>query len=211
MPLKDLSTDLYNYAVYELTRKNSWMEFHTGDITKYINLDIIIHQANCFHLMQAGVANVLLENYPEIGIEDKKTKYGDPEKLGHYTACLTEKPKNIIIFNVYSQFKPGSSKGLDENNIDSAKNRLNYLECALKSIVENIEIYNINNYHNIDNNENINTPVKQIRIGIPWLIGCGIAGGNIDLTFNVIKNVFEPFRKDIKIVFIDIKGEPEYA
>ena len=201
MPLKDLNSDLYNYVIHELTNENSWMEYHTGNIVKYKNLDIILHQANCFHTMLAGVARYLLDAYPIIGIEDKKTKYGDLNKLGHYTACLTDLPNDIIIFNIYSQFKPGSSKDLPDNDVDSASNRLKYLECALKSIADNIEIFNIN----------INDNIKQIRIGIPWLIGCGIAGGNINDTFLTIKNIFEPIKNNVKIIFIDINGEPEYV
>ena len=164
MPLKDLNLDLYNYAIHELNKENSWMEYHTGNIIKYKNLDIILHQANCFHTMLAGVARYLLDAYPIIGIEDKKTKYGDLNKLGHYTACLTDLPNDIIIFNIYSQFKPGSSKDLPDNDVDSASNRLKYLECALKSIADNIEIFNKygDDYMNIKSSNHIGVHLGEV-------------------------------------------------
>jgi hypothetical protein len=44
---------------------------------------------------------------------------------------------------------------------------------------------------------------EQIIIGVPWMIGCGIAGNDINATFELFKTIFEPLKKHVKIMFVD--------
>lgn len=203
MPLSDLNPSNYKYATNELTKSVSWFEYHTGNIVNYKNIHAIIHQANCFHCMNAGVANALTEKYPEIAIADKQTKRGDKEKLGSYSSCLVKQFQNandeIIIFNLYSQYLPGSYED-DIKSPDSRENRFRYLELGLRSIAEMISIYNMDSTSN-----------NALRIGVPWMIGCGIAGGDINQTFLLFQSIFSSLYKQIKIIFIDINGELKYA
>ena len=73
MPLTDVSIENQVYIKQELLNENSWMSYQTGDIFERSDLNMILHQANCFHLMNAGVAYKIREYYLNTVIADKKT------------------------------------------------------------------------------------------------------------------------------------------
>lgn len=76
-----------------------------GDLLNMFNkLDIIVHGCNCFHKMGAGIARAISRKYPIVYEYDKKTKYGDIDKLG----TIQSVPVNDkIIINAYTQFRIG--------------------------------------------------------------------------------------------------------
>ena len=199
MPLTDVSIENQVYIKQELLNENSWMSYQTGDIFERSDLNMILHQANCFHLMNAGVAYKIREYYLNTVIADKKTPYGDMSKLGTFSTSLeTNKNsgKELLIVNLYGQFHPGRYE-LNENAIDSKVNRLSYLSNALHRFAEFLQIYMMDL---IEENK------CQFIIGVPWLIGCGIAGGDYNQTFEIFKKIFSPLAKNVKIVFVDING-----
>lgn len=199
MSLKKLSIENQAYIYQELTKDNSWMSFQTGDIFERSDLNVILHQANCFHVMNAGVAYQIRQYYLNAVIADKKTPYGDASKLGSFSTSLeTNKNtgKDLLIVNLYGQFYYGRYDS-KQDSIDSKENRLLYLTDALTRFSEFLKIYMMD----------VSEENKcKFVIGVPWLIGCGIAGGDYDKTFEIFKNIFSNMSNDVKIVFMDINS-----
>ncbi len=67
--------------------------------------DVLVHVANCFHVMGAGFAKSLREIYPEVYAVDLKTKKGSRRKLGTISICKPN--KELTIVNMYAQFQYG--------------------------------------------------------------------------------------------------------
>ena len=193
MSLNSLSKENLNYLINELKKDNSWVLYQTGDILKRPDINILIHQANCFCIMNAGIAYKIKECYPAVSLADKKTKPGDKEKLGSFTSTLEKNintGKELIILNLYSQYNPGRCEEFSAG-IDSKEKRLFYLKECLMSLADFISLYHME------------SDPEQIIIGVPWMIGCGIAGNDINATFELFKTIFEPLKKHVKIMFVD--------
>lgn len=138
------------------------MKIIFGDLLKS-NVPVIIHQCNCFHKMGAGIAKLLKDLYPEVYESDKRTVFGDKTKLGSFSYAEINNKDLKYVINLYSQYNYG--KGIHTDYI-ALKNGLNN---ALKFI------------HS-----------KSIkRVGIPYLIGCGLAGGDIDKVYSILEEVQE--------------------
>jgi len=126
--------------------------------------DAIAHGCNCFHTMRSGIAKQVKKRYPEAFAEDvKNTECGDFSKLGDYT-CVYYKDKGYL-FNLYTQFDYTRS----ERDVEYGS-----MYISLLAMCERLEIY-----------EHIGRP---IQIGIP-LIGCGLAGGDVDILLRMIKKI----------------------
>ena len=145
-----------------------------GDLIKLAEegmFDMIVHGANCFHCMNAGLAKQLATKYPQVLEADKKTKYGDPEKLGSYTSGYVEVDGNIFtVVNVYTQYK--WSSGSDVFEYDAFQEFLN-------NQVEFLGYYNPSS-------------LRKKRIGFPQ-IGAGLAGGD----WSRISKMIEKFSEDV--------------
>ena len=88
------------------------MRIQTGDLILSANMghyDVIVHGCNCFHVMGAGIAAQIARYFPLAEITDKKTRFGDPFKIGTYSHCLqlTSSGTWITIINAYTQYQPG--------------------------------------------------------------------------------------------------------
>lgn len=145
-----------------------------GDLIKLAEegmFDIIIHGCNCFHCMGGGLAKQLATKYPQVLEADKKTEYGDRDKLGSCTLAYVEVDGNIFtVVNVYSQYK--WSSGSDVFEYDAFQKFLN-------NQVEFIGYYNP-------------LPLRKKRIGFP-MIGAGLAGGD----WSRISKMIEKFSEDV--------------
>lgn len=67
--------------------------------------DAIAHGANCHHLMGAGIAKQIKDQFPESYYADL-TSLKNVHKLGDFTRCKTEFGD---IYNLYTQFEPGAN------------------------------------------------------------------------------------------------------
>jgi len=76
-------------------------EFEKGTI------DMIVHGANCFHTMGAGLAKQIKEKYPKAYGIDKKTLNGNICKLGKRSVYTL--PNGKFIINAYTQYQPGAT------------------------------------------------------------------------------------------------------
>lgn len=68
--------------------------------------DVIIHGANCFHLMGSGIAKEIAVRIPEAASIDKLTKKGSADKLGTFSATYKG---DLLVMNAYTQYQPGKN------------------------------------------------------------------------------------------------------
>lgn len=138
-------------------------------------IDVLAHQANCFHTMGAGIARHIREKFPEAYEADCKT-VKDETKLGTYSACkvTTKNPNKQLKFiaNVYSQGDYGRQA------------RFTDYEAVAKGLTLLRD----------------NLVKKGIKtLGVPWKYGCNIAGGDWNVVRAIIVSVFENSLVDVLI------------
>lgn len=138
------------------------MKIIKGDIITLAeqgNFDVIIQGCNCFHTQASGLAGQLVKKYPQVLEADRKTPYGDPNKLG--TFSVAEVP-GFTVMNVYTQFMFGLNEDMFEYDA---------FETFLNNWANNLRLVKTKN---------------KLRIGIP-MIGCGLAGGNSEVIVSMIE------------------------
>lgn len=140
------------------------MELHYGDLiekAKNGEFDVIVHGANSFCTMNSGIAKYIRLNFPEAYEADKKTAYGDKNKVGTFSeVTLNINGHNLIIINAYTQYRYGRDK--DYFEYDSFPGLL----------------------------QKIKAKYGDKKIGLP-LIGCGLAGGDEPRILKMIRENFE--------------------
>jgi len=132
---------------------------------------VIAHGANCYNTMGAGIAKQIADRFPAAYVADSffHDMMSNEEKLGCYSVAGYS---SGIIFNLYTQDKPGKSFDINAFNI-----------CLYK-----LSIY----LH-----KEINIPDDQITIGLP-MIGCGIGGGN----WKEVKKSIKKYLKDFDVTVV---------
>lgn len=137
-------------------RKGCLIEaFDNGEI------DVLIHGANCFNTMGAGVALHLKNRWPEVFEVDKnKSVKGDKGKLGGTTRVWVDRKCGSagLVINAYTQYKYGRGVHCDYD--------------AITEVFTTIKEF----HHNFGS------------IGIPK-IGAGLAGGNWGLIEHLIDSL----------------------
>lgn len=134
--------------------------------------DIIIHQANCLGIMGAGIAKQIKNLYPEVYKADLSfpIPVKDLNRVGEFSYAEVTNPytnKKQTIVNMYSQY-------------DIGKGKTNYyaMEKALKKII----LFYL-------------SPAK--KIGLPYGIGCGLAGGDWEEVYSILEKVSEEYHQDL--------------
>jgi O-acetyl-ADP-ribose deacetylase (regulator of RNase III) len=124
------------------------------------DVDLIIHQCNCFNTMKSGIAPKIAKAFPWAKEADDRTEKGDLSKLGRYSIG-----KGIpIIVNLYGQYDwRGRSSGKVETNYRA-------IEDGLGRLAKDLAISNF-----------------QGKIGIPK-IGCGLGGGDWNIVRPIIED-----------------------
>ena len=126
--------------------------------------NIICHQINCTSTTWSGFAKVLFEKYPETNL------YSNPKiKRDMGKVYLNIINKNLTIIHLAGQRNPGKV------DIDSTKYQVR--KESFKMSLEKLAQYCMK----------LN-PVKITKIGFPYLIGCGLAGGIWDEYFEMLLN-----------------------
>jgi O-acetyl-ADP-ribose deacetylase (regulator of RNase III) len=150
---------------------------HNGDILK-APVKIIVHQANCQNAMASGIAKLLRATYPEVYDADTEAAKAKENKLGNVSFTETKDGKFLVI-NLYGQLFPGT---------DSRKT-------------------NYEAYHNgLEKVKIIGEELDYPTIGIPYLMGCGLAGGNWTICETIIKEVFKDYKGDVLICRLEYSG-----
>jgi O-acetyl-ADP-ribose deacetylase (regulator of RNase III) len=143
--------------------KNYMYSEVTGNlITMALNgeFDVIIHGCNCFSTMRAGIAVDMAKVFgcDKFPMElDKSNPIGKLGCIDVQSFALAKPREELHVINAYTQFNFGRSSV-----------QLNYE--AITSCLRKVN-YRFKNKH----------------IGIPYVIGCGNAGGDLDRVLEIIK------------------------
>lgn len=129
-------------------------------------VNTIGHQCNCFSEMGAGIAKQIKLEFPGAYEADQTFTASPEDRLGKIT-YWAEGDKRI--FNLYGQFHYGV--GVRQTDYDALKN-------AMKLMLKETE-----------EAEQKNSSYQAI-IGFPYMIGCGLAGGEWDIVEKIIEDVF---------------------
>ena len=140
--------------------------------TETINLDGIIHQANCMHIMGGGIALRIRNKFPEAYEADLKTPKADPKKLGTFSVGVL--PSNFHIYNMYSQFNIGFGRMTDYSAV------VNGLEAIRENAIEN----------------------GLKKLGLPKYMGCRLGGGYWPVVRAIIEEVFDSKSEGILDLYI---------
>lgn len=142
--------------------------YHEGDLLKS-RCDIICHQVNCLGVMGAGIAKQIKEQYPE---NYKLYKYAvDSNKkedcLGR--VCYWTDFKGLVIANMFAQ--------LDIYPRDVVHTDYKAFRECCKSIKDFAYSQCVSG-------------LPHYRIGFPYNIGCGLAGGDWNIVSQILEEEF---------------------
>jgi len=144
------------------------VEYYNGNIFN-APIDILIHQANCFHVMGAGIASDIKNKYPEAYEADLETGKGEKTKLGMASFCdLGSESAIKRIYNLYAQYKYGSKE--KHTNYEYYWQGLTYIK---NHIITTIDTW------------------EGIVVGVPFYMGCNRGGGSWPICEAIIKDVFD--------------------
>lgn len=142
-----------------------------GDLLQS-NLPLIAHQTNCLGVMGAGIAKAIKNKWSIVYTQyvDKCRHYNySKDLLGKCQVCVTEDESIKFVANLFGEYSFTESVAPFENrhtDYDALKKSLLHL----KAICENTEI---------------------TEIGIPYKLGCGLAGGDWDgVVYPMLQELF---------------------
>lgn len=123
-------------------------------------VDVIGHQVNCKGVMGAGIAKQLRSKY--IGLYDHYKLYlaSTPRPLG--TVSLYHEQGKPLVANIYGQ--DGYGRYGVHTDYDALASALS-------------ELYYVAHVHGMN-------------VGLPYGIGCGLAGGDWKIVYRIIKDIF---------------------
>jgi len=150
------------------------VKIYNGDITK-CKADIIAHQVNCKFVMGGGVALALRKKWPVVYkkyIEIKNLYTNKPSNKCLGICQIIEVDQNRYVANLFGQ-----------DDLGYGKCYTNYaaLETALKELLFHVEYMELK------------------TIAFPWLMSCGLAGGDWSIVKPLIEKTFED--SDIEIQY----------
>jgi O-acetyl-ADP-ribose deacetylase (regulator of RNase III) len=149
------------------------VKIFNGDITK-CKADVIAHQVNCQFVMGGGVALAIRKKWPVVYnnyVEmGKQHKKPSNEWLG--TCQIVKIDQNRYVANLFGQDDLGYSKCFTNYSA---------LETALKELAWQVEYMGLK------------------TIAFPWLMSCGLAGGDWNIVKPLIEKTFEDL--DIEIQY----------
>lgn len=147
-----------------------------GDLVRAKDIDIFCHQCNCFGKMGAGIAKQIAIIYPEVAEADRHN-FAALGAYGQFGKILpVECHDGRICVNMYSQFTYGKEKR--QTNYEKFEECLRRLRFYLKDC-----------------------PDK--KVGFPYGIGCGLAGGDWNVIEGLLKKFSETVNNDVYIVRLD--------
>lgn len=133
-----------------------------GDLLTERDLTHIAHQCNLYHTFGAGLAAQIAVTWAHAHKADKRTAYGDEAKLGTYSVGVGRP----IVVNLYTQ------RG---ERVDGVQTDYTALLRALRALETDLRGYRAD---------------AGIRLGLPYRLGCGIAGGSWPKVYGIIEKVF---------------------
>lgn len=163
---------------------------------------IIIQQLNCLCVKPHGLSESIAKKYPYANVYEKRQRL-DKRNLcipsdrgipGNITVSGFKEDKKPIVIGLYGQFDFGKPYF-----------KSNRPKCEIKETREQREIWfqealdNLLNWL-IENNLN----KEDIKIGLPYLIGCGLAGGKWENYLKIIEKFTEKIKCQVEIIKLDV-------
>jgi O-acetyl-ADP-ribose deacetylase (regulator of RNase III) len=137
------------------------------------NCQVMAHQANCFSTMGAGIAKQIAVKWPAVVKADSDYYPTAPfDKLGKVSRALVEGDK-LMIYNLYGQYNYGAGK--QQTNYEALTRAVRMMFEELKQL----------------------PMFKQLRIGVPYGMGCGLAGGNWTTVQGILNDLSNEYGVDI--------------
>lgn len=148
-----------------------------GNLLTYPNLTVIGHQTNCLGVMGAGIAKQIKLRYPNVFKEYKMLcDNHDKDLLGECLICQTS--VNTFVANLFGEYS------FTESIAPFPEKRHTDYD-ALRTALVNMKNWCIS----FINENEVDVP---LNIGIPYKIGCGLAGGDWDnVVYPMIVSVFK--------------------
>ena len=151
-----------------------------GDLLSWPEgVNVIAHQANCFHTFGAGIARVIATKYPEAYEADAKSEHGSADKLGSFTVATVENGTKRIV-NIYGQFS--TSRSTRQTRYDALYDGLDRLARMIRT----------------------SKSPEQYVIGVPYGIGCGLGGGSWMVVRAMLEKIFG--KSSITLVIVKLPG-----
>lgn len=74
---------------------------------KFAEIDVAVHNCNCFNVMGAGIALSLSREFPAVLEADLRTLKGSKSKLGSFSvSSVTRRDDSVLqIYNIYGQYR----------------------------------------------------------------------------------------------------------
>lgn len=134
----------------------------------------IAHQANCQKRMGSGIAYQIKKEIPELYQVDLGDSRTPEERLGGISYTRTKAGWG---FNLYGQFTPGYGLQTSYKSLESALSKM------LTYIPELVRF---------DSRK-----ITNIKVGLPYLIGCGLAGGDWKIVYPMLERLSDHHKIDI--------------
>jgi len=151
--------------------------------------DYICHQTNCTsNGAAAGLAHALFERFPWANCYNDREKVSEPGTIElREDSASSTCGKNRKVVNMNGQYKPGGmvlncigpGKSLIVDQYDSPEKRIGHFRNCLIAMSRQLP--------------------KDSSYAFPWLIGCGIAGGDWGLYITMLKNFESYVRGDVTL------------
>lgn len=148
-----------------------------GDLLKS-DCTMIVHQCNCHGTMGAGIAKQIVNKYPSVIEADLNYEIpvGSTARMGKYSHMwvLNDDKEGVMVVNMYSQYDYGKGTHTDYYAFS----------LAITNILEQAKSLNL-------------------KVGLPYRIGAGLAGGNWDMIYELIFMVSKEVGKDVYLYRLD--------
>lgn len=143
--------------------------------------DIICHQVNCQGKMGSGVAKQIREKYPNVFeeyrkfVNDTTQLYGSEELLGECQLICLGTGNFKYVANLFGQNSFGYD-GEQYTDMDALKKSLLGLKWCVDLLAKQKGV-----------------PKDEVRIAMPWKIGCVRGGANWTDVYSMIHFIFEDY------------------
>lgn len=149
--------------------------YKDGNLLTATDVEVIAHQVNCQNTFGAGIAKSIREMYPKAYHADTMAYKDGKAILGNFSFCHIDGPVRKV-FNLYGQNLYGTKQR--QTNYDALYNALE----GMKN-------------HLVENEEDLPAP----NIGLPYLMGCGLGGGDWRIVERLIEVAFHNYSGDVII------------
>lgn len=149
--------------------------YKDGDLLMATDVEVIGHQANCQNTFGAGIAKSIKEMYPKAFYADTMAYKDGTAVLGSYSFChLDGQIKKV--YNLYGQMLYG--KGKRQTNYNALYDSLEGMKNCL-------------------NKDDVVVGIPNV--GFPYLMGCGLGGGDWRIVERLIEVAFHNYSGNVII------------